>query len=254
MRRGRGGNNSVERALSKTRAPGDRLRRHTTACRMSTSAAASRPRRRARSPAASGATRAASGTARAQDESPLLSVLPVGCKCWYGAPRRIVHVCAVHYDDSPPYYTINIDGQERSTVRNKLTELTPEEVATETASPENKHPRDAQRRRLFGRGCGREQIIWTCISMVGFAIGIPLLLRPCPNCAPAEPPPLPPGVSMPPWPLPSTRRPKLPQNYYDDDDDEILCDCAWTNISGQSCTQTKGKQDFQGCWASCCSQ
>ena len=40
-----------------------------------------------------------------------------------------VYVVKVHYDDPPPYYTISIDGQERSTVRTKL------EPFTQSAEP-----------------------------------------------------------------------------------------------------------------------
>ena len=32
-------------------------------------------------------------------------------------------VVKVHYEDSPPYYTISIDGTERSTVRERLTPI-----------------------------------------------------------------------------------------------------------------------------------
>ena len=36
-----------------------------------------------------------------------------------------------------------------------------------------------------------------------------------------------------------------------DDDNEVLCDCAWTRHQGQNCRQTEGQPDFP-CWADCC--
>jgi hypothetical protein len=67
--------------------------------------------------------------------------LPVGCRCWYvdrDGARRVAVVKAVHYDDPPPYYTITIDGKERSTVRSKLTPLTPDEEAAVNGPPTSK--------------------------------------------------------------------------------------------------------------------
>ena len=37
-----------------------------------------------------------------------------------------------------------------------------------------------------------------------------------------------------------------------EDDDEILCDCGWTNYAGQSCAESRGKEGFP-CWFACCS-
>ena len=77
------------------------------------------------------------------------SILSVGCRCWYGErvpgavlPGATIVVKAVHYDDVPPYYTIAVDGHERSTVRAKLTPLTAQEEdavvhATRTAAAES---------------------------------------------------------------------------------------------------------------------
>lgn len=44
-------------------------------------------------------------------------------------------------------------------------------------------------------------------------------------------------------------RPHLPP---DDDDHEILCDCAWTRYPSQSCEETRGASGFP-CWDHCCS-
>ena len=56
-----------------------------------------------------------------------------------------------------------------------------------------------------------------------------------------------------PPPLPHWRRPPpLPQHVVEDDD-EILCDCAWTRWPGQSCAETKGKDGFP-CWRDCCAE
>eukprot|EP00966_Prymnesium_polylepis_P140437 3244064-Prymnesium_polylepis.1 len=38
--------------------------------------------------------------------------------------QKVATLVKVHYDDPPPYYTISIDGAERSTVREKLTMMT----------------------------------------------------------------------------------------------------------------------------------
>ena len=57
----------------------------------------------------------------------------------------------------------------------------------------------------------------------------------------------------PPWPLPSHPTLRAPPIHRDDDDDEILCDCAWTKWPGQSCDETLGRPGFP-CWRSCCSQ
>ena len=47
--------------------------------------------------------------------------------------------------------------------------------------------------------------------------------------------------------------PPMPDDHDDDDhhhDHEMLCDCAWTRVTGQSCDQTKGKG--LSCWRDCC--
>ena len=51
------------------------------------------------------------------------AVLPVGARCWYQdaqGDERESEVAGVHYDDDVPYYTIRLDGNERSTVRERL--------------------------------------------------------------------------------------------------------------------------------------
>ena len=56
------------------------------------------------------------------DES--LSVLVPRSRAWYTMPdstRTVCIIVKVHHDDSPPYYTINLEhGQERSTLRSRL--------------------------------------------------------------------------------------------------------------------------------------
>ena len=49
-------------------------------------------------------------------------VLPKGTRCKYvdGIERHTVEVEAVHHDDSPPYYTIRLNGSTRNTTRDKL--------------------------------------------------------------------------------------------------------------------------------------
>ena len=49
-----------------------------------------------------------------------------GDRCWYNDQKdgvlKVVTVVKVHYDDPPtPYYTIDVDGQERHTVHDRLT-------------------------------------------------------------------------------------------------------------------------------------
>ena len=70
-----------------------------------------------------------------------------GDRCWYKDQKdgvlKVVTVVKVHYDDPPtPYYTIDVDGQERHTVHDRLTPeaATPSPPArsrppTETESP-----------------------------------------------------------------------------------------------------------------------
>ena len=55
-----------------------------------------------------------------------LPVLPVKSRVWYvsgGGRRQEATILRVHYDDLPPYYTVMVDGCERSTVRSKLTPM-----------------------------------------------------------------------------------------------------------------------------------
>ena len=52
-----------------------------------------------------------------------LPELPKGSQVMYtqiDGTRVLATIVKVHYDDLPPYYTISINGQERSTVRTKL--------------------------------------------------------------------------------------------------------------------------------------
>jgi len=53
-----------------------------------------------------------------------LDELPKGAQVYYvdrDGSRKLATIVKVHHDDPPPYYTISIDGSERSTVREKLT-------------------------------------------------------------------------------------------------------------------------------------
>ena len=70
---------------------------------------------------------------------------------------------------------------------------------------------------------------------------------PPPSAAPQEPPMYTPDGH------PVARAPPRPPPPEDDhDDDEILCDCTWTSVAGQSCRETDGKEGFP-CWPACCS-
>ena len=85
-----------------------------------------------RSPLAGGVALPVGGSstpasAREQDEDDedeeRSSELAKGAKVWYQSQsghRMAAEVVQVHYDDVPPYYTISIDGTERSTVRGRL--------------------------------------------------------------------------------------------------------------------------------------
>ena len=70
-------------------------------------------------------------------------------------------------------------------------------------------------------------------------------------------PPAPPGAPGAPRsyrgsPLSSARAPGAPgAPLRPDDDDEILCDCGWTRVPGQSCKETRQKSGFP-CWKDCC--
>ena len=85
-----------------------------------------------------------------------------------------------------------------------------------------------------------------CLAWAALAARPELAHRfaPPPRAQTRDSPRLPPSPRMPP-PLPA---PTLPP---DDDDDEILCDCGWTRVEGQSCVETAGKEGF-ACWSDCC--
>ncbi len=72
--------------------------------------------------AAAAATAAADRARQAADARPVLSA---GDKCYYTATASAepvaVKVRLVHFDDDPPYYTIELpDGKEKGTVRSRL--------------------------------------------------------------------------------------------------------------------------------------
>ena len=63
-----------------------------------------------------------------------------GDRCWYKDQKdgvlKVVTVVKVHYDDPPtPYYTIDVDGQERHTVHDRLTPEAATPVATGSKPP-----------------------------------------------------------------------------------------------------------------------
>eukprot|EP00966_Prymnesium_polylepis_P052623 1218427-Prymnesium_polylepis.1 len=65
-----------------------------------------------------------------------LPPLRKGSACYYTGrqgERKLAKVAEVHFDEHPPYYTISIDGVERSTVRERLTPA-PESATAATAS------------------------------------------------------------------------------------------------------------------------
>ena len=68
-----------------------------------------------------GASASHGATAAADDGG----VLPIQSLCWYvrGEERKLGRVLNVHHDDDPPYYTVGIDGAERSTIRSRLIRL-----------------------------------------------------------------------------------------------------------------------------------
>ena len=57
---------------------------------------------------------------------------------------------------------------------------------------------------------------------------------------------------VPPWRGPPTAPSSAPPEEHDEDH-EVLCDCGWARVPGQSCAETRGKPDF-GCWSDCCAQ
>ena len=69
-------------------------------------------------------------------------------RCWYtrGGARKLCRVINVHHDDDPPYYTVEMDGVERSTVRAYLTPLTFAEAVLAGAGPiaEGRRPLELQ--------------------------------------------------------------------------------------------------------------
>ena len=62
---------------------------------------------------------------------------------------------------------------------------------------------------------------------------------------------LPPKPSPSPSPVYAAPPYNAPLSPAPDDDDEILCDCAWTRYKGQSCSATRGRENFP-CWTYCC--
>ena len=57
-------------------------------------------------------------------------MLQTGSRAWYRRQTSsgvedwvLATILSVHYDDSPPYYTVLLDGVERETVRERLEEI-----------------------------------------------------------------------------------------------------------------------------------
>ena len=74
-----------------------------------------------------------------------LQELAKGTRCWYhdqkDDQRKIVTIVKVHYDDPPtPYYTIDVDGQERHTVHDRLTP----EAATPSPPARSRPPTETE--------------------------------------------------------------------------------------------------------------
>ena len=69
--------------------------------------------------------------------------------------RALCTVVKVHYDDPPPYYSVTIDGQERSTVRHKLTPIdaaAPPAAAPAPGPSEGEIPSETPVQSGFGGG------------------------------------------------------------------------------------------------------
>ena len=88
------------------------------------------------------------------------------------------------------------------------------------------------------------------LASVLFVLFVLLIVPPSRGPSPAPPPVLSPHSS--PWRGPPTAPPSAPPEEHDEDH-EVLCDCGWTRVPGQSCAETRGKPDF-GCWSDCCAQ
>jgi hypothetical protein len=74
--------------------------------------------------------------ARDAESSQGAAILSAGSEVWYNkGSRAIATIVKVHYDDDPPYYTILVNGVERSTMRTYLTPLTSEPATTPAAAP-----------------------------------------------------------------------------------------------------------------------
>ena len=112
--------------------------------------------------------------------------------------------------------------------------------------PEQTGTASGQPRFPSGWRAAAAMALLACLAWAALAARPELAHRfaPPPRAQTRDSPRLPPSPRMPP-PLPA---PTLPP---DDDDDEILCDCGWTRVEGQSCVETAGKEGF-ACWSDCC--
>ena len=132
-------------------------------------------------------------------------------------------------------------------------------AALAAAAPAAKHPA-AKRRQApkpeQTRACRWPVMLCGLVTLCVCLLLAPLALivmRRTPTLMPTAP-----FVALsPPWspqPPPGTPSPNRlsPRPPPPEDDDEILCDCGWTNYAGQSCAESRGKEGFP-CWFACCS-
>eukprot|EP00636_Phaeomonas_parva_P018145 CAMPEP_0118863622 /NCGR_PEP_ID=MMETSP1163-20130328/8425_1 /TAXON_ID=124430 /ORGANISM="Phaeomonas parva, Strain CCMP2877" /LENGTH=145 /DNA_ID=CAMNT_0006797645 /DNA_START=257 /DNA_END=690 /DNA_ORIENTATION=+ len=77
---------------------------------------------------------------RAAGNEAAASAFVAGERVWYGDELAPAAVVKVHFDESPPYYTVRLDGaeggRERQTVEEKLRPAVPAGGGAENADPE----------------------------------------------------------------------------------------------------------------------
>lgn len=130
----------------------------------------------------------------------------------------------------------------------------PRTAAHAAAAPAAKHP--AAKRRQAPKPEQPRACRWPAMLCGLVTLCVCLLLAPLALIVMRRTPTLMPTAPFlawsPPWsprPPPSRLSPRPPPP---EDDDEILCDCGWTNYAGQSCAESRGKEGFP-CWSACCS-
>ena len=114
------------------------------------------------------------------------AVLPRGTRCWYTrgpGTRKLATVLTIHHDDEPPYYTVAIEGSERSTVRGYLKPLSFVEDCLAGAPPsasEGRHALEVSIAKVGPLGITLEN--------TGFGDGLPPTTRLPPTAPPRAPP------------------------------------------------------------------